>query len=130
MTLGQASWGPARQRAGLGIALRVAAMALFAVMSAMIKWCGGHGVPVFQIIFFRNAFAFVPLGLYIWRTTGWRVLITRRPLGHLARATVGLTGMTCSFSALQYLPLTSATAFNFAAPLFMTALSAPILGEK
>ena len=105
-------------------------MALFAVMSALVKWCGAHGVPVFQMIFFRNAFAFVPLGLYIWRTTGWRVLITRRPLGHLARASVGLIGMGWSFSALQYLPLTAATAFGFAAPLFMTALSAPILKEK
>jgi drug/metabolite transporter (DMT)-like permease len=122
--------GPARQHAGMGIALRVAAMALFAVMSALIKWCGAHGVPVFQMIFFRNAFAFVPLALYIFSTTGPRVLITRRPLGHLARASVGLVGMTCSFTALQYLPLTVATAFNFASPLFMTALSAPILREK
>ncbi len=130
MTGGEATWGPARQRAGLGIALRVAAMALFAVMSAIIKWCGGHGVPVFQMIFFRNAFAFVPLGLYIWRTTGPSVLITRRPLGHLARASIGLVGMTCSFSAVQYLPLTAATALSFASPLFMTALSAPILHEK
>jgi drug/metabolite transporter (DMT)-like permease len=125
-----ASTGPARQHAGLGIALRIGAMALFAVMSALVKWCGGHGVPVFQMIFFRNAFAFVPLGLYIWRTTGPRVLITRRPLGHLARASVGLIGMSCSFTALQYLPLTAATAFSFAAPLFMTALSAPILKER
>jgi drug/metabolite transporter (DMT)-like permease len=121
--------GPARQHAGLGIALRVAAMALFAVMSAIIKWCGGHGVPVFQMVFFRSAFAFVPLGLYIWRTTGPRVLITRRPLGHLARASIGIIGMTCSFSAVQHLPLTAATALGFAAPLFMTALSAPVLGE-
>jgi drug/metabolite transporter (DMT)-like permease len=122
--------GPARQHAGLGIALRVAAMALFAVMSAIIKWCGGHGVPVFEMIFFRNAFAFIPLGLYIWRTTGPRVLMTRRPLGHLARASIGLVGMSCSFSAVQHLPLTAAIALGFAAPLFMTALSAPILGEK
>jgi drug/metabolite transporter (DMT)-like permease len=125
-----ASTGPARQHAGLGIALRIGAMALFAVMSALVKWCGGHGVPVFQMIFFRNAFAFAPLGLCIWRTTGPRVLITRRPLGHLARASVGLIGMSCSFTALQYLPLTAATAFSFAAPLFMTALSAPILKER
>jgi drug/metabolite transporter (DMT)-like permease len=130
MSRTETSEGPARQRAGLGIALRVAAMALFAVMSALIKWCGAHGVPVFQMIFFRNAFAFVPLILYILSTTGPRVLITRRPLGHLARASVGLIGMTCSFTALQYLPLTVATAFNFASPLFMTALSAPILQEK
>ena len=120
----------ARQHAGRGIALRVTAMAMMAVMSAIVKWCGGHGVPVFQIIFFRNAFAFVPLGLYIWRTAGPRVVLTRRPLGHLLRSSVGLTAMICSFSALQYLPLTAATAFSFAAPLFMTALSAPVLCER
>ncbi|HWA62215.1 MAG TPA: DMT family transporter [Caulobacteraceae bacterium] len=120
----------ARQHAGLGIALRVSAMALFAVLSALVKWAGSQGVPVFQIIFFRNAFAFVPLGLYIWRTTGWRVLHTQRPIGHLTRSAIGLFAMSCGFSALQHLPLTAATAFSFASPLFMTALSVPILKEK
>jgi drug/metabolite transporter (DMT)-like permease len=122
--------GPAVQHAGRGIALRVAAMVCFAALSALVKWCGAHGIPVLQIIFFRNAFAFVPLAIYIWRTTGFSVLHTRRPLGHLARSTVGLTGMVCGFSAVQLLPLTSATAFNFAAPLFMTALAALILHEQ
>jgi drug/metabolite transporter (DMT)-like permease len=120
----------ARQHAGRGIALRVIAMAVMAVMSALVKWCGAHGVPVFQIIFFRNAFAFIPLGIYIWRTTGPRVVLTRRPLGHLARSAIGISAMIASFSALQFLPLTAATAFSFASPLFMTMLSALLLGEK
>ncbi|MDB5468006.1 MAG: permease of the drug/metabolite transporter superfamily, partial [Phenylobacterium sp.] len=34
------------------------------------------------------------------------------------------------FSAVQHLPLTEATAFQFASPLFMTALSALILHER
>ena len=117
------------QRAALGIAYRVAAMACMAVMAALVKWTGGRGIPVFEIIFFRNAFAFVPLGLYIWRTTGFSVLKTQRPWGHLTRSTIGLSAMVCGFSALQHLPLTEATAFNFASPLFMTALSALLLGE-
>jgi drug/metabolite transporter (DMT)-like permease len=117
------------QRAALGIAYRVAAMACMAVLAALVKWNGGRGVPVFEIIFFRNAFAFIPLGLYIWRTTGFSVLKTQRPWGHLTRSTIGLFGMVCGFSALQHLPLTEATAFNFASPLFMTALSALLLGE-
>ena len=117
------------QRAALGIAYRVAAMACMAVMAALVKWTGGRGIPVFRIIFFRNAFAFVPLGLYIWRTTGFSVLKTQRPWGHLTRSTIGLSAMVCGFSALQHLPLTEATAFNFASPLFMTALSALLLGE-
>lgn len=120
---------PPTQRIVLGIVLRVAAMAVLACLSALVKWTGGHGVPVFEIIFFRNLFAFVPLGLYIWRTTGFEVLKTRRPVGHLARSTVGLAGMVCSFTAMQYLPLTEATALQFTSPLFMTALSALLLAE-
>ena len=105
------------------------AMACMACLSGIVKWTGQRGVPVFEIIFFRNLFAFEPLGLYIWRTTGFSVLRTRRPVGHLTRSAIGLFGMVCGFSAVQHLPLTEATAFNFASPLFMTALSALILHE-
>jgi drug/metabolite transporter (DMT)-like permease len=122
--------GPAVQHAGRGIAFRIGAMVCMAALSALVKWCGSRGINVFQIIFFRNAFAFVPLGIYIWRTTGFSVLRTQRPLGHLARSTIGISAMVCSFSAVQFLPLTAATAFNFASPLFMTALAALILHEK
>jgi drug/metabolite transporter (DMT)-like permease len=120
---------PHHHHHGLGIAYRVMAMACMACLSAIVKWTGQRGVPVFEIIFFRNLFAFVPLGLYIWRTTGFSVLRTRRPVGHLTRSAIGLFGMVCGFSAVQHLPLTEATAFNFASPLFMTALSALILHE-
>jgi drug/metabolite transporter (DMT)-like permease len=113
----------------LGIALRVGAMATLACLSAIVKWTGGRGVPVFEIILFRNLFAFVPLGLYIWRTTGFEVLRTRRPVGHMARSAIGLSGMICGFSAVQFLPLTEATALQFTSPLFMTALSAMVLAE-
>jgi drug/metabolite transporter (DMT)-like permease len=116
-------------RNGLGIVYRMLAMVCMASLSAGVKWTGHRGVPVFEIIFFRNAFAFVPLGLYIWRTTSFSVLKTRRPLGHLHRSVVGLFGMICGFSAIQHLALTQATAFTFAAPLFMTALSALMLRE-
>ncbi|MFI4964051.1 MAG: DMT family transporter [Caulobacterales bacterium] len=120
---------PTHHRNGLGIAYRMLAMVCVACMTATVKWTGHRGVPVFEIVLFRNAFAFVPLGLYIWRTAGPSVLKTRRPLGHLARSTVGLTSMVCSFFAVQRLALTEATAFTFAAPLFMTALSALVLRE-
>jgi len=109
--------------------LRVSAMACMALMSALVKWCGDRGVPVLEIVFFRSTFAFIPLGAYILRTTGFEVLRTRRPLGHLTRAAVGLSAMVCSFSALHHLPLTEATALQFASPLFMTALSALLLAE-
>jgi drug/metabolite transporter (DMT)-like permease len=104
-------------------------VATLTCLSALVKWTGARGVPVFEIIFFRNVFAFVPLGLYIWRTTGFEVLQTQRPLGHIARSGIGLAAMVCGFSALQHLPLTEATALQFTSPLFMTALSALVLSE-
>jgi len=116
-------------RAALGIAYRMGAMICLAGLSALVKWTGGRGVPVFEIVFFRNAFAFFPLGLHIWRTSGVSVLRTRRPVGHLARSAIGLVGMVCGFSAVQRLPLTDSVAFQFASPLFMTALSALVLRE-
>ena len=100
-----------------------------AVMFALVKWVAGQGVPLFQTVFFRNAFAFIPLGLYIARSGGVRILRTSRIGGHLVRAGVGLTGMVCGFAAVRALPLTEATALSFTAPLFMTALSALILKE-
>ena len=119
----------ALQRNGVGIALRVAAMFCMAGLAALVKWCSGRGVPVLEIIFFRNAFAFVPVLLYVWRTSGFAVLQTRRPVGHLTRSIVGLTGMVCGFTAVSLLPLTQSTALSFSAPLFMTALSALVLRE-
>jgi drug/metabolite transporter (DMT)-like permease len=117
------------QRNGLGIVLRVGAMFCMAGLAALVKWCSGRGVPVLEIIFFRNAFAFVPVLIYVGRTSGFAVLKTRRPGGHLARSMVGLVGMVCGFSAVGLLPLTQSTALSFSSPLFMTALSALILKE-
>lgn len=117
------------QRNGTGIALRVAAMACVAVLSALVKACAERGAPVLEIVFFRNAFAFIPVLLYTWKTTGFGVLKTNRLGGHAMRATVGLVGMVCGFTAVSMLPLTEATALAFASPLFMTAFSALILKE-
>lgn len=119
----------ALQRNGVGIALRVVAMFCMAGLAALVKWCSGRGVPVLEIIFFRSAFAFIPVLLYVWRTSGFAVLKTRRPIGHLTRSLVGLTGMVCGFTAVGLLPLTQSTAISFSAPLFMTALSALLLRE-
>ena len=117
------------QRIALGITYRVAAMAAVACLWALAKVAGMRGIPVFEVVFFRNAFAFVPVGLYIWRTTGIEVLRTQNLSSHLIRSSVGLFSMACGFAAVARLPLTEATAFQFAAPLFMTAMSAIFLKE-
>lgn len=120
---------PTLRRNLIGIGLRVAGMALLATVSGLVKWCGEQGVHLFEVIFFRNAVAFIPICIYIARTTGFGALRTSNPRGHAARAAAGLVGMMGGFGALYFLPLTEAVALGFATPLIMTALSAPILRE-
>ncbi len=114
----------------LGICLRIGGAACMAGMAGLAKWCQMRGVPLFEVILFRSLFAFLPLGLYIWRTDGAIALRTNRPLAHVLRASVGLIAMICSFGAVRYLPLSAAMSLAFTAPLFMTALSALVLHEK
>jgi drug/metabolite transporter (DMT)-like permease len=121
---------PRADRVLLGIGSRLVAVVAMGVMTAIVKICGERGVHVFEIIFFRNAFAFVPIVGYILMTDGPRVLRTTRPLGHLTRAVVGMVGMACGFAAVARMPLAEYTAIQFASPLFITALSVPILKEK
>jgi drug/metabolite transporter (DMT)-like permease len=60
---------------------------------------------------------------------GRRALATRRPFDHLGRAAVGMAALWCWFYAYRNMPLADAYALSFSAPLFMTALSMPMLGE-
>ena len=113
----------------LAIGYKVASTGVFSAMGAMVK-AVGDDLPLGQILFARNAFALLPiLVLVIWFGGGLRTLRTRRPVAHVLRAGVGLTGMVLGFMALTLLPLADATAIGFAAPLFTTVLAAIILRE-
>ncbi|MEI7610024.1 MAG: DMT family transporter, partial [Rhodospirillaceae bacterium] len=57
-------------------------------------------------------------------------LHTLRFGGHLGRATIGLAAMLLMFWSYHLLPLADAVAIGFSAPLFLAALSVPLLGEK
>ena len=75
-------------------------------------------VPLGQIVFFRAAFAIVPVLLIdAWRRELADVVRTERPFGHLGRGTISMCGMFLNFAALARLPLVDATAISFAAPL-------------
>jgi drug/metabolite transporter (DMT)-like permease len=49
---------------------------------------------------------------------------------HVWRAAIGVTGLGLCFLANHLMPLADAVAITFAAPLIVTALSAPLLGER
>jgi len=70
---------PQQREIILGIAARIAAVFCIAGVSAGAKWMAAAGTPLLQIIFCRNAFAFIPIVLYIAGTSGFGVLKTRYP---------------------------------------------------
>lgn len=111
-----------------GIGYLLVAVVVFSIMDVLIKWTSAS-YPTIQIVFFRAAFAFVPLSLFIARRGGIAALRTRRPMGHVWRCLVGVASMFLGFWALAVLPLADVIAIGFAGPIFLTALSVPLLGE-
>ena len=112
-----------------GVALKVAATFVFAVMSALVKLAAAR-FPVSEIVMFRSLFALLVLiGWLRSRGEFPGALATRRPFGHIGRSLAGTGGMYSSFAALGLLPLADATAFTFATPLMIVPLAAILLGE-
>ena len=88
-------------------------------------------MPVGQTVFFRSAFAIVPVVLiYAWRGELMTAVRTSRPMGHAARGAISVVGMFLTFASLARLPLVDATAISFAAPLITVAFAAWFLGER
>jgi drug/metabolite transporter (DMT)-like permease len=111
------------------IASVVAAMLLFTVLDAMVKYLAARGYSTWQLVFCRSLFSFVVI-LPLVRAQGVRrALVTSRPLDHLFRGAVGMAALWCWFYAYRNIPLADAYALSFSAPLFMTVLSVPMLGE-
>ncbi len=119
---------PAVDRIGRGIASILAAVFFFSIADALAKWLGQTYEPI-QIVFLRYFFGLIPVVVLVWHGGGLAVLRTRRPFMHALRALVVFTALLLLFSGLRRLPLAEAISVAFTAPLFVTALSGPLLGE-
>lgn len=112
-----------------GIAWFQLAILCFGVMDAAIKYLTAD-FGTWQIMFFRGFFSLIPIAVLIRQSGGLATLRTRQPLSHVGRALVGIAAAFCFFYAYAIMPLADVYAIGFAGPLFMTALSVPVLGEK
>jgi drug/metabolite transporter (DMT)-like permease len=112
------------------IGFKLISALLFAAMSALVRQLGDVA-PVGQMVFFRSAFAILPVVVvYAIRGELASAVRTNRPLGQLGRGMLSIGGMFTNFSALTRLPLADATAISFASPLITVALAAMILKER
>jgi drug/metabolite transporter (DMT)-like permease len=103
---------------------------VFAAMAVLVRILGGR-YPVGQVVFFRSAFAIVPVVIiYALRGELEAAVRTGRPFRHLGRGLTALGSMFFNFSALARLPVVDATAISFIAPLITVAMSAVFLRER
>jgi drug/metabolite transporter (DMT)-like permease len=85
----------------------------------VIVW--GYFIGILTAILAYAAFKKIPLR---------RLTQTKRRKFQIMRSGLLVCTIGTLFSGLKYIPLADATAIMFMAPLFITALSVPILGEK
>ena len=93
------------------------ASALFAAQAGLVK-AALETLSAVEVVFFRSAFGAVATLVYI----GLRGHPLRTPHGgaQLALGAVGWVSLLCYFAALGILPLGTATALNYTAPIFLT----------
>lgn len=125
-----AAAGMTRHAPMLGISLKLTSTITFFVMATALK-IAAETVPIGQLVFARNFFGLFPVLIMVGlRGELGLAFKTANPKGHLTRATVGLSAMVCSFTALYLLPLPDATAIGFATPLIVVVLAFFLLGEQ
>src|SRR5207237_9232232 len=112
------------------VLLKIASAFLFSVMSVLVRYLGDR-YPVGQVVFFRSAFAILPVVIiYAWGGELEAAIRTGRPFGHVGRGLTAMGAMFCNFSAFARLPVVDATAISFVSPLFTVAMAALILKER
>ncbi len=112
-----------------GIFLALAAFGLFATHDVAVKMLGGT-YSVFQIVFFSVLLTFPLVVIMLLRDNEVGTLFPRHPWWTALRTiSAVITGLS-AFYAFSVLPLAQVYTIIFAAPLIITLLSIPILGEK
>lgn len=120
---------PARRDApfrGIGLVLLAS---VFLTSADMVSKLLTLEIPPLQVTWLRyGTFTAIMLAI-VWRRGGFERLRTQRPVLQFLRGVGVLASSVLFVMALKYMPLADATATGFVAPLFVTALSIPILRE-
>jgi len=121
---------PSSDRAArIGIAFVLIGMLAITINDLLIKTLS-DAYSLYQIVFIRSLGGLAISLVILQFEGGFAALRTRRPGLHLMRALLIVCANLGFFAALAVLPLAMVNALFFVAPLLITLLSIPILGEK
>ena len=112
-----------------GVAFALAGFAVFSIHDAVIKALGSDYAP-FQILFFSVLLSFPFATLMLMRDRDPGTLRPVNPGWVAVRTVAGTLTAGAAFYSFSVLPLAQVYAFIFAAPLLITVLSIPVLGER
>ena len=112
-----------------GIVYLCVGLFIFSIQDIIIKWLS-TSLPVHEIVFVRGLVAAPLIFLYVHYDSGYATLMTRRPWLHALRAGAMFVSYMSYYLALASVPLTTVVSLFFVAPLMITALAIPILGER
>lgn len=111
------------------IVMILLAMGAISINDMLIKQLSG-AYPLHQMVFIRSVIGVIFTSVILWREGGFALLRTDQPGLHLVRALLIVTANMTYFAALAVMPLGVATALFFVAPLLITLLAIPVLGER
>ena len=120
--------GIRQERVPLAIVFMLVATILFAGSSALSKWLVA-AYPIGEMLFVRAATALIGSSLVILPMTGLAVFRTKRLRDHMVRGISQSCAQTFLIIAFSLMPLASAVAINFSAPLFATVAAVVFLKE-
>lgn len=112
-----------------GIAAILAGMIAMSINDMLVKLLGSE-FPLHEIIFVRAAIALIITLAIICAGGGIRNLRTRNGYILAIRGALSVCANMLFFVGLFVLPLAETTALYFIAPLIMSLLAVPLLGEK
>jgi drug/metabolite transporter (DMT)-like permease len=118
-----------QERVPLGILYMIGATVMFAGSNAVSKWLV-ETYPFGEILFTRTLVSLLVCAVVILPASGLAVFRTRRIGAHLLRGVSQGCSQSFIIIALSLIPLASAMAINFSAPLFATLASAWFLKER
>jgi drug/metabolite transporter (DMT)-like permease len=129
MSLNASPAAGAKDRPLAGILHMVAAACAIAGIDVLSKLVVG-AMPVAQMLALRAGVVVLMLLPFFRGAGGFALFRTRHVPIHLVRIACQFVAMLSFFAALQHLPIAMVVALGFSSPIFVTALSQPILGEK
>ncbi len=111
------------------VLLMLAAVLLFALMDAGLKLLSSQYPPL-QVAALRGLSSLPVVTLWVLATVPARSLLRVHWPLHLLRGALGIAMMAGFVYGLRTMPLTTAYAITFVAPLLVTAMAGPLLKER